>query len=581
MKILTRMFAGAAAVAFVPALVVAQSGKLTDVTVEGHIYEPQKLAPTDARLSHLTVPSGLKLQRFAEGLDNPRILAVADDGTIYVSQRTPGNVVMLRDTDGDGVVDLQKIVLKLKDAHGLAIRGRQLYVTDVKRVYAAPLGDDGTVGKLRTLVKNLPDGGQHPNRTLGFSPDGELFVTVGSTCNECREPNPENATVLRVTDPQGSPRRNVGREIFASGLRNTIGFGWHPGSGRLIGFDQGIDWLGDNEQSEEVNALEHGKRYGWPYVYDEDQINPHNEPVKLTSEQWARISEEPVGMYTAHSASMQLAFYDSDVLGANLRGSAFIAMRGSWNRKPPSGYELVRTTFTDSGELESVEPFVGTFLERQRDGNFGYFARPVGVAIGKDGAVLLGDDTNNTIYRISREAAAGTPPPQRLATDIFAVPQTIELSSPAFADGQPIDLRYSDYGPGVSPPLHWKKIPQGTRSLVMLMEDPDALAPLPFVHWLAVNVPAGINGAPEGVRTAFAPYRDQPVRQGSNSKSTTGYFGPRPPAGDPPHRYHFQLFALDTELALPDGFNRAAVLKAMSGHVLAKGVLTGTYQQPE
>jgi Raf kinase inhibitor-like YbhB/YbcL family protein len=114
---------------------------------------------------------------------------------------------------------------------------------------------------------------------------------------------------------------------------------------------------------------------------------------------------------------------------------------------------------------------------------------------------------------------------------------------------------------------------------VLLMEDPDAIAPLPFVHWSAINIPAHANSLPENVRKAFQS-RGSPIQQGSTSNTTTGYSGPRPPRGDPAHHYHFQLFALDTTLSLPSGFNRQALLKAMQGHVLAKGTVIGTYQQP-
>jgi Raf kinase inhibitor-like YbhB/YbcL family protein len=555
--------------------VYAQQGKLTDVTIEGHVYEPARLPPTDARLANLQRPAGFEIQRFAEGLNNPRILALGPSGAIYVTQRKPGNVVMLRDTDSDGIADIQTIVLKLPDAHGIAIRGNEIFLTDVKRIYRGLLRPDGSIDNVHVIVRGLPDGGQHPNRTLEFSPEGDLFVTVGSTCNECREPNPENATILRVTRDSGYRDR----EIFASGLRNTIGFGWHPNSGRLYGMDQGIDWLGDNEQSEEMNWIRPKVRYGWPYIYDEDQFNPHSEPQNLTLEQWAQLSEEPIGMYTPHSAAMQLAYYTGTAFPADYRDDAFISMRGSWNRKPPSGYEIVRARFGGDGVFDAFEPFVTGFLEQQPDGSFGYFARPVGSLIDATGALLISDDTNNMLYRVAYGSSPGMPAPQQLASEIFAqAPATIAVKSSAFASGAAIPKRYSAYGNDRSPPLQWDSVPAGTKSFVLLMEDPDAIAPLPFVHWAAINIPADATRLPEDIRKTFYPRRL--LQQGSNSISRTGYYGPRPPPGDPAHRYHFQLFALDTTLTLPPGFNRHALLKAMQGHVLAQGLVIGTYQQP-
>lgn len=561
----------------------AQQAQLTDVSIQGFIYEPQRLPPTEQRIQSLTVPQGFQVQRFAEGLDNPRMLAVADDGTVYVTQRTPGNLVMLRDTDNDGIADIQKVVLRQRNLHGIAIRGREIFLADIKAIYAGDILADGRIGQRRIVSAGLPDGGQHPNRTLEFSPEGELFVSVGSTCNECREPNPQHATLQRVASDaaRSRPDRSAPREIYASGLRNALGFGWHPASGRLYAFDNGIDWLGNDEQSEELNEItEAGQRFGWPYVYDDDQINPHTEPLETSSEQWAEMSEEPVGMYTAHAAPMQMTFYTGAQFPTEYRNDAFVAMRGSWNRKPPSGYEVVRVRFDASGGFTAFEPFVSGFIQPVAEGH-GFFGRPVGVTSARDGALLFTDDTNNMIYRVAAAGAVASADPQVIAKEIFDAPSTIAVSSSAFSTGGAIDVKYSDYGQGISPPLRWSSLPAGTQSLVLMMEDPDAIAPLPFVHWTMINLPPSLRALPASVSKAFAPLRGQTARQGSNSKSERGYFGPRPPVGDPPHHYHFQLFALDTTLDLPDGFNRHALLQAMRGHVLAEGELVGVFQAPE
>jgi Raf kinase inhibitor-like YbhB/YbcL family protein len=567
-----------------PFTLVAQQSQLTDVSIQGFVYEPQRLPATDARIQSLTVPQGFRVQRFAEGLDNPRMLAVADDGTVYVTQRTPGNLVMLRDTDGDGIVDLQKIVVRQRNLHGIAIHGREIFLADIKAIYAGDILADGRIGERRIVTAGLPDGGQHPNRTLAFSPDGELFVSVGSTCNECREPNPQHATLQRVGNEaarSSRPDQSAAREIYASGLRNALGFGWHPGSGRLYAFDNGIDWLGNDEQSEELNEITAaGQRFGWPYVYDDDQINPHTEPLETTSEKWAEMSEEPVGMYSAHAAPMQMTFYTGAQFSTEYRNDAFVSMRGSWNRKPPHGYEVVRVRFDASGGFTGFEPFVTGFIQPIANGH-GFFGRPVGVTAAKDGAVLFTDDTNNMIYRVAAAGTAASADPQVIAKQIFDAPSTITVASSAIPAGGAIDVKYSDYGQGISPPLQWSSLPSGTKSLVLMMEDPDAISPLPFVHWTMINLPPSLKALPPNVPKTFAPLRGQAARQGSNSKSERGYFGPRPPVGDPPHRYHFQVFALDTQLDLPDGFNRHALLQAMRGHVLAEGELIGLFQAPQ
>ena len=152
-----------------------------------------------------------------------------------------------------------------------------------------------------------------------------------------------------------------------------------------------------------------------------------------------------------------------------------------------------------------------------------------------------------------------------------AAPATLQVSSPAFTAGDAIPLRHSAYGEGVSPPLAWANLPDGTVSLALMMEDPDASSARPYVHWLAWNIEPAAAGLPEGV-AADAPG----LVQGRNNRRTNGYFGPRPP-GPSPHHYHFQLFALDTRLDLPAGANREALLAAMNGHVLAKGDLIGLF----
>ncbi|TFI57838.1 YbhB/YbcL family Raf kinase inhibitor-like protein [Sphingomonas parva] len=151
----------------------------------------------------------------------------------------------------------------------------------------------------------------------------------------------------------------------------------------------------------------------------------------------------------------------------------------------------------------------------------------------------------------------------------------MQVSSPAFSAGALIPLRYSAYGDGISPPLAWSAPPEGTRSLVLIMEDPDAVSARPFIHWLAWGIAPTLRQLPEGVADA-APTG---LREGRNTRGRAGYFGPRP-HGARPHHYHFQLFALDTAPALAAGSNREALLAAMKGHVLAKGDLVGLFAQP-
>jgi glucose/arabinose dehydrogenase len=385
--------------AFVVALVagaasVANQTKPANVQVIGHVLEPAKLPPTEDTTARLQVPSGFRVSRFADGLGKPRMLAVSPAGHVYVTRRETGDVLLLHDADGDGRADVRHVVARRPQVHGIALSDSRAYLATVKEVFVADIASDGRFGEPRRIIDDLPDGGQHPNRTLAIGPDGMLYVSVGSTCNACPETNPEHATLLRAR-PDGRSRT-----IFASGLRNTIGFGWHPETRELWGMDHGIDWLGDDEQKEELNLLVDGEQYGWPYIYADSRHNPQPEPPgELSMEEWAKMSRPPVLLYTAHSAPMQLAFYGGAQFPPEYRGDAFVAMRGSWNRKPPSGYEVVRIRF-EQGKPVAFEPFATGFLVEQ-DGGWAFIGRPTGVAVAADGALLVSDDTNGVVYRIA------------------------------------------------------------------------------------------------------------------------------------------------------------------------------------
>ncbi len=555
----------------------AQNKKTNTIPVDAGFYDTATIAPTIARIKTLKVPNGFQIAKFAE-VSNPRMLSVAPDGTIYVSQRDLGTLTMLRDTDGDGAADVQKVVAEKPQMHGVYVDGNKIYLATVNEVFSADIKPDGTLGELQMLIDDLPDGGQHPNRTLAVH-DGKLYITVGSTCNACDESNVENATVL-VADLDGKNRK-----IYASGLRNTIGFGWHPTSNKMFGMDHGIDFLGDNDQPEELNELIEGTKYGWAYVYADSKINPHSKvPGKLglTNEDWAKQSKEPVLFYTPHAAPMQMLFYTGSQFPAEYKNDAFVAFRGSWNRNPPSGYEVVRIRFDKSGKPTKFEPFLTGFLipNGSPEGKPANFARLAGIAQMKDGSMLVSDDTNNIIYRVSYDKKAA--PPIMSREDISmnlpetaTAPKTIQVKSSAFANNGTIPDKYSNYFEDISPEISWSGVPKNAKSLVLMVEDPDASLK-PVTQWIAANIPVNVMSFAEN-----APKTEMfnGAMQGGNTTGKIGYYGPHPPPADKPHTYHFQVFALDTMLKLPEGFNRQALLDAMKGHVIAKGETVGMYQR--
>ena len=558
--------------------------KRPEFTVTGAVNKPTQL-PAD--VAGLRLPPGYAVTVAATDLGNARMIAVAGDGTVYITRRAEADLLMLKDVDGDGVYETRKVVAARPNLHGLAVDGRTLYLVGTRMLWSAPILPDGTLGALRMLADDLPDAGQHNNRTIAIGPDGKLYLSIGSTCNECNESNPENATLVTMN------KDGKGRRVFASGLRNTIGFDWNPRTGQLWGLDQGMDWLGDDDQREELNLLEPGKRYGWPYVYADGRRNPHQQPPNgLTYEDWDRISQRMVAGYTAHAAAMQLKFAAGSAFPADAQGDAFATFRGSWNRSTPSGYEVVRIRFGADGRPARFEPFLTGFLTTARGGEAGWTGRPTGLAFTPDGAMLVTDSENGMLYRI-RYAGAGAarpqpgagpaatpaPPPGPIAMDR---PETasggrLTVASPAFANGGVLPGKYSRYFDNISPPLAWSGAPASTRSYAVMADDPDA-ALKPVSHWVAWNIAA--TSLPEGVPPQPQTPPPLSVRQGAATPGLLGYVGPRPPVGDPPHAYHFQVFALDTVLTLDPGASREQLLHAVAGHVVAKGETVGRFGQP-
>ena len=360
----------------------------------------------------MKLPPGFKITKFADGLMNARMLAVnPKDGSVYLSRREQGDLLLLKDDNGDGKADVVKVVAERPKLHGVEVDGDKLFFTTIKEVYVARIKADGTLEDIQRIIDDLPDAGQHPNRTLHVGPDENLYISVGSTCNTCEEGNPENATILQAS-LDGKQRM-----IYASGLRNTIGFGWHPKTGQLWGADHGIDWLGEEEQKEEFNKIEKGHRYGWPFIFADNNVVPERQPSDGTSlDTWKKLSTTPALLYTSHAAPMELAFYNGMQFPAEYRGDAFIAMRGSWNRKPPSGYEVLRVKFDEAGNLTKFEPFATGWLEAtdaktniDLSNMWRQYGRLAGCAVAKDGSLLISDDKNGIIYRISYDAKATAP----------------------------------------------------------------------------------------------------------------------------------------------------------------------------
>ena len=359
----------------------------------GNAVSPVTVQPTQSRIEQLKLPPGFKVSVFALNLGQPRMMAAGEGGVIYVTRRDPGDVVGMWDLDADGTAErVEPVVQNLPGAHGIAVRQGRMYIATVRELYVGAIRKDGMVGELKKLISDLPEGGRHPNRTLGFDPKGNLLLTVGSTCNCCMEADPETATILQVDVKTGK------REVWASGLRNTLGFAWHPKTDVCWGMDHGSDWLGDEFPPEELNQLDEGKHYGWPLLHAK---NEYSDRIKLPDgesiDAWKKKCTPMALGYPAHSAPLQMVFYTGRNFPTEYRNDAFVAMHGSWNAKPPRGYEVVRIKFNKTGQPTAIEPFVTGWMLNSNE----QFGRPCGLVVGVDGSLIVGDDTNGVIYRIS------------------------------------------------------------------------------------------------------------------------------------------------------------------------------------
>jgi glucose/arabinose dehydrogenase len=376
----------------------------------GVLDKPGYLPFEERFLRQLEVPAGYAVNVFASPGGNLRMMAVAADGSIYATRQEQGDVLLLRDTNADGRADQTRVVASgLKLVHGLAISGSTMYLVAPTTVWSAQIGVDGSLTTPEVLVDDLPDGGQHRARTIRVGPDGRLYIGVGSTCNACSETNDENATLLRM-EADGT-----GRTIFAKGLRHTIGFDWHPDTGELWGMDNGTDWRGNTIPPEELNRIVEGGHYGWPFCYANRRVDTLLNAVPpggQSREAFCAATVPAAFTYTPHSAPIGMTFYNGAQF-ADARGDAFVALRGSWNRTPPSGYKVIRIRFEDGRPVAAQDFLTGFRIDPRRSrlaqilpGVTYQFARIAGIVVAADGALLVSDDSNGVVYRVSQGASS-------------------------------------------------------------------------------------------------------------------------------------------------------------------------------
>jgi glucose/arabinose dehydrogenase len=234
----------------------------------------------------------------------------------------------------------------------------------------------------------VPDDGQHKTRTVAFLQDGRMVLSVGSSCNVCEEEDPRRGTVLVYDGPNGE-----GERVFASGLRNAVGLAVHPETGELWATNNGRDLLGDDIPPDTIHILLEGAGYGWPACHGGEVIDPdYGHPGACE-----QVPMPAVGLQ-AHSAPLGMVFYAGDSFPAEYQGDLFVAFHGSWNRSEPTGYKVVRIPVRDGDASGPVEDFATGWLDDETSSASG---RPVGLAVGPDGALYVSDDKGGFIYRIS------------------------------------------------------------------------------------------------------------------------------------------------------------------------------------
>lgn len=341
-------------------------------------------ADSDAVLKKLKPADGYSVSVFAEDLPDARLMVRTDTGDIIVSLRGPDKVVLLP-VSGKTVGEQITLLSGLDRPHGLVLHDGFLYVAEETRVvrYKFDAKARKLTGKGQEMFDDMPSGG-HSTRTIRKGPDGWFYVSVGSSCNVCIEDNDWRATMLRFK-PGSEP------EVFATGLRNTVGYDWHPGTATLYSVDNGRDMLGDNIPPGEVNALVKGGFYGWPYFYGNNVKDPdvgdrhdeakHGKPIA------------PAHAFNAHVAPLSLRFLSKAQDGA--AATALVGQHGSWNRSSKIGYKVVKLSFAKDGVIKQSD-FLSGFLQGETT-----IGRPVDTLELPDGRILVTDDENGMIWQMT------------------------------------------------------------------------------------------------------------------------------------------------------------------------------------
>ena len=341
-------------------------------------------------LSAIRLPPGFKIAVYADHVPGARSMSLSPSGVLFVGTRQIGSVYAVIDRDrnmqADEVITLAE---GLDMPNGVAYRHGDLFVAEVHRILRYPGVEDrlNQPQEPQVVFDGFPKNRAHGWKFIRFGPDGRLYVPVGAPCNVCLSQDPVFATITRMKPDGGD------FEIFASGVRNSVGFDWHPQTGELWFTDNGRDWMGDDLPPDELNRAEaKGLHFGFPFCHGGVVPDP-----EFGTEQSCRQYTAPAARLGPHVAALGMRFYTGSMFPKNYLNQVFIAEHGSWNRSHKIGYRVTRVTLNDNRVVD-YRPFAQGWLMGENA-----WGRPVDVEVMADGSLLVSDDQNGIIYRISYE----------------------------------------------------------------------------------------------------------------------------------------------------------------------------------
>ncbi len=336
----------------------------------------------------LELPAGFTIEVVATNIKNARSMALSDMGTLYVGSRAEGKVYALEDRNQNGKTDRLTIVAEnLNAPNGVALKQGDLYVAEIDRILKFTGIEDTKANSPQPEVvfAGYPTDKAHGWKYIAFGPDGDLYVPVGFPCNLCDPENSLYGTITRLEVENGS-----NPEVVAAGIRNSVGFDWHPETGRLWFTENGADSLGHNFPADELNELTvEGAHFGFPYCHNDTPDGTFGNGVDCQHYELPRQTLNP------HGAALGMKFYTGDLFPESFKNQIFIAEHGSWNRTPPIGYQVSLVRLDETGAT-TFEPFVTGWVKS--DGTV--WGRPVDILVEPSGALLISDDESGTIYRL-------------------------------------------------------------------------------------------------------------------------------------------------------------------------------------